>query len=169
MISIHLAKCFQLKTEQKFTAELLPAPSFCPNYISPGWERVQILPLPKRIQRVSSLLPNLSAPVGDIQHNMELGWSLRHGASFPHHGWLSRETRQDSCIWWPSSKVSILQEKKKKLQSTHRNCSNHWPVHQMARDPCVLLPRKLQLQVKTEYFVLISFDPSKSFLMWKPS
>lgn len=113
MISIHLAKCFQLKTEQKFTAELLPAPSFCTNYISPGWERVQILPLPKRIQRVSSLLPNLSAPVGDIQHNTELGWSLRHGASFPHHGWLSRETRQDSCIWWPSSKVSILQEEKK--------------------------------------------------------
>lgn len=167
MISIHLAKCFRLKTEQKFTEELLPAPSFCPNYITPGWERV-----PSSAQEDFKGFP-LSFPTlvllwvtSNTTRSQAEAWGT--GPPFPTTaGWAGKPGRILASAGLAPKQV--FHRRKTKSLSTHGNCSNHWPVQPNGQGPRVLLPGKLQLQVKTEYFVLISFDPSKSFLMRKPS
>lgn len=171
-------------------SEVVTSPVFYPKDFGPREEReIQVLPLTKRIQRLSSLLPNLStinpvywcclglshrqcAPASDVlQYDMKPGWSQRRCTSSPYHSWQSREAR------WFSHPLAQLQYKhfteKGKFQSTHRKCSNHWPVHQRTGNSCcwffqghlcVLLPWKL-LQMKTEFCFQgrnISFDPPKS-------
>lgn len=55
VISTHFAKHFQLKTELRSTVKSCYQPFLCPKDIGPGWEReIQVLPLTKRIQRLSS-------------------------------------------------------------------------------------------------------------------
>lgn len=55
VISTHFAKHFQLKNELGSTAKSCYQPFLYPRDISPGWEReIQVLPLIKRIQRLSS-------------------------------------------------------------------------------------------------------------------
>lgn len=63
MISTHLAEHFQLKSKQQFAArsyhQLLP-------FSQTGKGEVQILPPPKRMQRLSSLLQ--SSMLQSVQH-----------------------------------------------------------------------------------------------------